>query len=65
MLITAGYGVSILPDFLVPDMSLIAKIPLPDLEAMSFGVYYKSVQGNPALKAFLSCAKASFADAQP
>ena len=57
--------VSILPDFLVPDMSLIAKIPLPDLEAMSFGVYYKSVQGNPALKAFLSCAKASFADAQP
>ena len=65
VLITAGYGVSILPDFLVSDMSLIAKIPLPDLEAMSFGVYYKSVQGNPALKAFLSCAKASFADAQP
>lgn len=60
VLVTAGYGISILPDFLVPDIPLISKIPLTDIESVSFGVYYKSVQGNPALKAFLSCAKECF-----
>lgn len=60
VLVTAGYGISILPDFLIPDMPLISKIPLTDAEPVSFGVYYKSVQGNPALKAFLQCAKGCF-----
>lgn len=60
VLATAGYGVSILPDFLVPDLPLISKIPLSDVDPASFGVYYKSVQGNPALKAFLACAKECF-----
>ena len=60
VLVTAGYGISILPDFLVPDIPLISKIPLTDIEAVSFGVYYKSVQGNPALKAFLQCTKECF-----
>ena len=60
VLVTAGYGISILPDFLVPDLPLISKIPLSDVDPVSFGVYYKSVQGNPALKAFLACAKEYF-----
>ena len=57
VLVTAGYGISVLPDFLVPDISLLSKIPLADVAPASFGVYYKSVQGNPALKAFIQCAK--------
>ena len=61
VLVTAGYGISVLPDFLVPDSPLLCKIPLVDAEPVSFGVYYKSVQGNPALKSFLSCAKECFA----
>ncbi len=57
ILVTAGYGISVLPDYLVPDTPLITKIPLTGAEPVSFGVYYKSVQGNPALKAFLNCAR--------
>ena len=60
VLVTAGYGISVLPDFLVPQNPSLSKIPLTDVESLSFGVYYKSVQGNPALKAFLSCAKETF-----
>ena len=60
VLVTAGYGISILPDFLVPQTPLLAKIPLTDIDPASFGVYYKSVQGNPALKTFLSCAAECF-----
>lgn len=52
-----GYGVSVLPEYLVPDSPLMAKIPLRGAEPMSFGVYYKTLQGNPALKAFLQCAR--------
>lgn len=62
ILVTAGYGISVLPDYLVPDTPLIAKIPLTGAEPVSFGVYYKSVQGNPALKAFLNCARDCFAE---
>ena len=60
VLVTAGYGVSVLPDYLVPDSPLIAKIPLKDTEPLSFGIYYKTLQGNPALKAFMRCAKEYF-----
>lgn len=61
VLVTSGYGISVLPDFLVPDTPLISKIPLTDTEPLSFGVYYKSVQGNPALKEFINCARKNFA----
>lgn len=57
VLVMAGYGVSVLPEYLVPDSPLIAKIPLKDTEPMSFGIYYKTLQGNPALKAFMQCVK--------
>lgn len=57
VLVTAGYGVSVLPEYLAPDSPLMAKIPLRGAEPMSFGVYYKTLQGNPALKAFLQCAR--------
>ena len=57
VLVTAGYGVSVLPEYLAPDSPLMTKIPLRDAEPMSFGVYYKTLQGNPALKAFLQCAR--------
>lgn len=61
VLVTAGYGVSVLPDFLVPDTPMISKIPLKDTEPVSFGVYYKSLQGNQSLKSFIQCAKEAFA----
>lgn len=57
VLVTAGYGVSVLPEFMIPDRPQITKIALRDTGTISFGVYHKSVQGNPALKAFIQCAK--------
>lgn len=60
VLVTAGYGISVLPDFLVPDSPLIARIPLNGTEPLSFGIYYKSLQGSPSLRAFLQCAEESF-----
>lgn len=61
VLVTAGYGVSVLPDFLVPESPLTSRILLSDVEPLSFGVYYRSVQGKPALKALIQCAKEYFA----
>lgn len=60
VLITAGYGISVLPDFLVPETPMISRIPLVDVEPVSFGVYYKSLQGNPSLKTFIQFAKECF-----
>lgn len=61
VLVMAGYGISVLPDFLVPDDPTLAKIPLKDTEPMPFGIYYQSLQGKPRLKAFIQCAKGDFA----
>ena len=61
VLVMAGYGISVLPDFLVPDDPKLAKIPLKDTEPMPFGIYYQSLQGKPGLKAFIQCAKEDFA----
>lgn len=61
ILVCAGYAVSILPEILVPRAAQLATVPLADAEPLSFGITYASVQGNPALKAFIHCAKESFA----
>ena len=61
VLVMAGYGISVLPDFLVPDDLSLVKIPLKDTEALSFGIYYQSMQGKPGLKAFIQCAKEELA----
>ena len=62
VLVSAGYGVSILPDFLVPEAAEITKIPLTGVDPLSFGIYYKSLQNNPTLKAFIQEARACLGD---
>ena len=61
VLVTAGYGISLLPDYLVPETPLLARVPLRDVPPLSFGMYYRSVQQNDALKDFLRCAAEAFA----
>ena len=46
---------------LLPDMPLIAKLPLKDTELVSFGIYYRALQGNPALRALIQCVREYFA----
>ena len=58
-LVKSGYSVSILPEFLVPDIPAIAKIPFTDADPVSLGIYYKSIQGRPEIKAFIQCARKS------
>lgn len=60
VLVKAGYGLSVLPDFLIPDTIGITKIPIKDISPASFGVYYHSLQAPPALKDFLQCMKDFF-----
>lgn len=60
LLVAAGYGISILPDLLIPENPLIARIPLKGAAPLSFGIYYKSLQGKPTLRTFLQCVKECF-----
>lgn len=59
-LVSAGYGISVLPDVLVPEIPLLSKIPLSGVEPVSFGIYYHSLQGSAALKSLITCAKECF-----
>ena len=61
VLVTAGYGISVLPAYLIPETPQIRAVPVTDGEPFSFGVYYRTIQGNPALKSFIRCAKDFFA----
>lgn len=53
----AGYGIAILPGMLVPQTPPLVRIPIAQLEPLSFGVYYKTLSGNPILKDFVRLAK--------
>lgn len=60
VLVNAGFGVSILPDLAIPKGLGIVRVPVEGLEPVSFGVYYKSLQGKPLLKAFIKGLKENF-----
>ena len=49
----AGFGISILPDLFIPPELSLARIPIENIAPASFGIYYKSIQGNPPLRALL------------
>lgn len=50
VLVSAGYGISILPKLLVPRTFPVSAVPIEGLEPLSFGVYYQTLQGNKPLK---------------
>lgn len=61
VLTKAGVGVVIIPDnSLIRDPDLVY-IPVKGFPAISFGVYYKTLKGNAALKAFIEIIKAKLA----
>ena len=61
ILVGAGFGVSVLPEILVPETDTLKKIPMAHPEMVSIGIHYKSLQGRPALRAFVQTAKQQFA----
>ena len=60
VLVESGFGVSVLPDLFIPPDSSLVKIPVEGTESMSFGVYYKTLQGNLPLKDFIRITKDYF-----
>lgn len=52
-LVRSGFGVSAFPSLILPEDPEIVQIPMPELPEMSFGVYYKSAQGNEPLRDFI------------
>lgn len=57
VLTQAGFGISILPDLFIPPNPALSRIPIDGVEAASFGIYYKSVQGNAPLKHLIQIMK--------
>ena len=57
ILAQAGFGISILPDLFIPPTLSLARIPIEGVEPVSFGIYYKSLQGNPPLKSLIQIMK--------
>lgn len=52
-LVKAGYGISLVPEPFVPPDSGLVRIPARQIAPLSYGVYYKTVQGNRVLKDFI------------
>ena len=61
VLVRAGFGIVILPDLFVPEDDRLVKIPVDSLAPISFGIYYKSLQGNRLLRPFIEILKTFFA----
>lgn len=53
VIVQAGFGVSVLPDLLIPPEPSLVKIPVEGLDPISFGAYYKTLKGNEILKSFI------------
>lgn len=56
-LVKAELGITFLPESFVPVDPELVLIPIRDAELIPFGVYYKTIQGNPILKDFIKIAK--------
>lgn len=52
-LVRSGFGVSPFPALFLPQDPCIARVPMPEVPALSFGVYYKTTQGNEPLRRFI------------
>ena len=57
VLVEAGFGVCVLPEIFVPPNLSLARLLVEGMAPMSFGIYYKSMQGNPPLKSLIQLLK--------
>lgn len=59
-LVKAGFGLAVMPRLLAPpDPDLIYR-PLEGVEQLSFGMYYKTLKGNPVLRQFVALMRRHF-----
>ena len=53
VLVQAGFGVAIIPDWGIPRFLPLARIPVKGVEPLSFGIYYKTLEANAPLRSFI------------
>ena len=53
VLVQAGFGIAIVPDWGIPPFLPLARIPIVGADPLSFGVYYKTLEGNAPLRSFI------------
>lgn len=53
VLVQAGFGIAIVPDWGIPPFLPLARIPIVGTDPLSFGVYYKTLEGNAPLRSFI------------
>lgn len=53
----AGYGIAFLPGLHTAKSPSLIRIPIDGLESLSFGMYYKTLSGNPILEDFVRFAR--------
>lgn len=58
----AGYGVSILPAIIIPDLKEELRLIPLDVPPVSFGIYYRFEDQSPVLKAFVKILDSIFED---
>lgn len=57
ILAQARYGIAVLPGNIIPQTIPLVRIPIEGIAPLSFGMYYKTLSGNPILKDFVQIAK--------
>lgn len=59
-LVSAGYGIAVLPDLIAPEHAPLVQVPIIDAAPISFGIYYRSLAEKPLLAAFIQELSRSF-----
>ena len=53
VLVQAGFGAAIIPDWGIPSFLPLVRIPIEGFQTLSFGIYYKTLEGNAPLRTFI------------
>ena len=65
VLMQAGFGAAVIPEFLVPRDARLTVLSLEDAPEVSFGMFYKLYPGDDILRKFIQLARKHFCAPQP
>ena len=60
VLVEAGFGVAILPDYSTPRSPELVAVPIEGMPPLSFGLYYKNPRNNSLLRDFIAVTEENF-----
>lgn len=61
-LVKAGFGLAVMPRLLAPPDPELVLRPLEGVEPLSFGLYYKTLKGNPVRRQFVELMRRRYAE---